>query len=312
MFLRSINVFLVTGFLGSGKTTFLSQLLDQVNSFPHLKCGVLINEYGLENVDLGLLPLEGITFSEINGGSIFCSCLHGEFIHALKEFYESTKVNTLFIETSGLSNPSMIFQDLKVVKKQIGDVYKIKESICIVDASLFLKLINAMTSISTQIEVSSLILINKTDLVDSKELESVEKAIRAINPNTSISMTKFGVFNLKNLIKPQKVLLQSGLESRRDKRGEFSSITLNQKSSFSKAEFIEYVKSLDDSILRMKGYVNLGIEGWYRVDKIHSDLQLKHIPFHPDEGTLVLIFRENIDQKQLKSQWALLGSLNNE
>lgn len=309
MSLQSINVFLITGFLGSGKTTFLRHLLNQVKSFPQLNCGVLMNEYGVENVDSELLPHEGITFSEINGGSIFCSCLHGEFIQALKEFSESTEVNTLFIETSGLSNPSMIFQDLDIVNKQIGEVYKIKESICLVDASLFLRLMEVITSISTQLQVSSLVLINKTDLVHSEELGYVEKVIQEINPDIRVFKTKFGEFNLKKLMIHQKIQIQSEFTERRDEKGKFSSITFSQTTQFLKKEFVDYVKSLNDSILRIKGYVNLGKEGWYRVDKVSSNLQLKSVSSHPDQGSLVVIFREKIDLHKLRSEWNALGSM---
>ena len=308
MSLQSINVFLITGFLGSGKTTFLRHLLNQVKSFPQLSCGVLMNEYGVENVDSELLPHEGITFSEINGGSIFCSCLHGEFIQALKEFSESTEVNTLFIETSGLSNPSMIFQDLDIVNRQIGEVYKIKESICLVDASLFLKLMEVITSISTQLQVSSLVLINKTDLVNSEELDHVEKVIQEINPDIRVFKTKYGEFNLKKLMIHQKTQIQSEFTEIRDKKGKFSSITFTQTTQFLKKEFVDYIKSLNDSILRIKGYVNLGKEGWYRVDKVSSDFQLKSVSSHPDQGSLVVIFREKIDLHKLRLEWNTLGS----
>ena len=122
-----IDVYLITGFLGSGKTTFLCQLLEQIKKHPQLRIGVLMNEFGAENVDSGLLPESELEFVEINGGSIFCSCLHTEFIQALKLLHESTEINTLFIEASGLSNPSMLFQDLTIVKNQ---KYNIKWFLC--------------------------------------------------------------------------------------------------------------------------------------------------------------------------------------
>jgi G3E family GTPase len=307
MSFRSINIFLITGFLGSGKTTFLRHLLDQINSFPYLKCGVLMNEYGEENVDSVLLPQTEITFSSINGGSIFCSCRHTEFIYALKEFYESTEVNTLFIETSGLSNPSMIFQDLNIVNKQLGDVYKIKESICLVDASLLLTLMEAITSISTQLQVSSLAIINKIDLVDSRQVINVENVVRKENPDIRIYKTDFGEFNLKNLFVKQEMQIGE-FKERRDEKGEFSSITLFQTNPFLEKELIDYVKSLNSSILRIKGYVNLGNDTWYRVDKVPGDFQLKVVTSHPDQGTLVFIFRDEIDQHKLRSEWNSLGT----
>ena len=304
---RSIDVYLITGFLGSGKTTFLRNILDHTNFSPQVKCGILMNEFGAENVDSELFPQNNISITELNGGSIFCSCLHSQFIEALKTFYEATKVNTLFIETSGLSNPSMIFQDLEIINSQIGNVYKIKETICLVDASLVIKLMDVITSISTQIQVSSCVLVNKTDLVDLSQLNSVEELIYEINPNANIFKTQFGKINLKKLRSLDKGQIQRNIDGIRDTKGDHSSITLIQTKQISKEMLLDFIGSLNDLILRMKGYIDLLEEGWYRIDQVERNLNLKPVVSKPDHGSLIVIFREIIDVHKIETQWKLLG-----
>ncbi len=308
---RTIEVFLITGFLGSGKTTFLRHLLEQMISFPELKIGVLMNEYGSENVDKEVLPQEEIAFSEINGGSIFCSCLHSEFINALKLFYKSTEINTLLIETSGLSNPSMIFQDLNIVNNQIGDVYKIKESICLVDVSLIMKLMSAFTSITTQLEVSSIILVNKIDLANSTQVDSIERTIFGINPHSKISRVKFGQVNLKNLFRQEKMQIQRDFTEKRDVKGRLTTVTVTQSHSVSDKGFSAYMNSISDSLIRAKGYVHLERQGWFRIDQVGDNLRRIHVTSHPDQGSLVFIFKDAVDIQKIQSQWNILLSPSN-
>jgi G3E family GTPase len=302
MNLRTIDVYLITGFLGAGKTTFLRQLLDQVNIYTDLKCGILVNEFGIKNVDNTLLAKKGINLIEIVGGSIFCSCLHTEFIQALHSFYTDTEINTLFIETSGLSNPSMIFKDLNIANKQIGNVYKIKESICIVDASLIIKLMDVVNSIIAQLQVSSYVLINKIDLVNSKELKVIENKIQQINQDILVFKTNCGKFDLKTLLDQKKTQIAMELIEIRDKKGNYSSLYLSQSGEMSKAELNHFLETLDALIIRVKGYVNCGEEGWFRVDQVGKNIILAHTANHSGNGELIIISEEN-DTNEIKSRW---------
>jgi len=305
---RTINIFLVTGFLGSGKTTFLRNVLEQSFTYPELKTGVLMNEFGSKNVDKPILPHNQISFLEINGGSIFCSCLHTEFIQALKEFYESTEINNLFVETSGLSNPSMIIQDVNIINNQIGDIYKIQKTICIVDASLIMKLLNVFTNITAQIEVSSYILLNKLDIVDSGYMDSIEQAINEINPNSKIFRTNFGKFNLEDLFISEKSPINAKFLEKRDEKGRLSSITLTQSNSVSEEGFFAYMRSIRESLIRVKGYIELDEQGWVRVDQVSDQLKIIPSVLIPFMGSLVLIFKDQIDEQKHQSEWKALES----
>jgi G3E family GTPase len=68
---------LLTGFLGSGKTTFLKRIIDRLANH---KIGILMNEFGKISVDGILLQKNGVDIVEINNGSVFCSCLKGALL----------------------------------------------------------------------------------------------------------------------------------------------------------------------------------------------------------------------------------------
>ena len=79
-------LYVLTGFLGAGKTSFLLNVLDNIKD---KKIGIIQNEFGKINVDGEIIRRNGIEMTEISRGSIFCSCLKLSFVQALAEM--STK-----------------------------------------------------------------------------------------------------------------------------------------------------------------------------------------------------------------------------
>ena len=76
------KLYLLTGFLGSGKTTFLTGVL---NDLQGSKVAVIMNEFGKVGIDGTIIKRDDMELVEINRGSIFCSCLQLNFVSALVE-----------------------------------------------------------------------------------------------------------------------------------------------------------------------------------------------------------------------------------
>ena len=74
------DLILLTGFLGSGKTTLMRRLL---MSYSDQKIGVIVNEFGRVNIDAKLVREEGVEMAELSNGSIFCACLKDNFVNSL-------------------------------------------------------------------------------------------------------------------------------------------------------------------------------------------------------------------------------------
>jgi len=94
------RLYLITGFLGAGKTTFLRRFLPL---FSGEKIRLIINEFGEAGVDGSLLKELSPVLEEISGGSVFCACRLDQFEKALSQ----CGVNeTILVEASGLSDPT--------------------------------------------------------------------------------------------------------------------------------------------------------------------------------------------------------------
>ena len=113
------KLYLLTGFLGSGKTTFLTNVLEDLSGN---KVAVIMNEFGKVGIDGTIIQKEGMEIVEINRGSIFCSCLQLSFVSALIDMADRN-MEYVFVESSGLADPSNIGDFLEAVEVAKGDVY---------------------------------------------------------------------------------------------------------------------------------------------------------------------------------------------
>ena len=98
------KLYVLTGFLGSGKTTVLLKILERLEGH---RIGIIQNEFGKLGIDGNILRNDDIQMVEINRGSIFCSCLKLNFVNALSEMAQKD-FEYLFVESSGLGDPSNV------------------------------------------------------------------------------------------------------------------------------------------------------------------------------------------------------------
>ncbi len=96
------RLYLITGFLGAGKTTFLKNF---IRLFAGRKIQLIINEFGQEGVDGVLLSSLGAYLNEISGGSVFCSCRLDQFENVLRKSADIDP-EVILVEASGLSDPT--------------------------------------------------------------------------------------------------------------------------------------------------------------------------------------------------------------
>lgn len=173
------NVYMITGFLGSGKTTFLNRI---INRFPEdMKLTILMNEFGEIGLDGTLIEGDEIDMMEISKGSIFCVCVKTDFIKGLYELCTSVQPDVLLIESTGVANPSDLKRDLKL--PIFNDRFHYLEQFCTIDAVHFLDAYETYASLEKQIASSTVFIINKTDLASSETIEDVKKVIGEFHPD---------------------------------------------------------------------------------------------------------------------------------
>ncbi|MCE5284643.1 MAG: GTP-binding protein [Pelosinus sp.] len=282
-----IKLYLLTGFLGSGKTTFLQKSIDYLSGS---KVGILMNEFGKLSIDGLVLQKHGLDIVEINNGSVFCSCLKGAFIDALIA-YSELPIDYLFVESSGMADPSSIKQIVDdVIGKVKGKKYDYGGAICIVDSLNFLDQVDVLAPIERQIASSDLIIVNKVDLADKTILAAVREKIACFNPAAEVLQTVHSSVDLS--------FLSQGLKKSQGNSGPAQCCNtpanrpaahiLTAKGVFDKEKFINFISALVPSALRMKGFFLLS-DGWQQIDVVGSQIDIKPTEISCTVSQLVVI-----------------------
>ena len=180
------KLYLITGFLGAGKTTFLHQF---VRLFPDRRTAIVVNEFGKQGVDGTLLEDLDIKMEEINNGSIFCACKIEQFEDALLRL-QKENFDVIFVEASGLSDPTAVGTILRQRDKFPDLEYA--GAICLVDGARFMTVYKTARVCRMQLAISNMIIVNKCDIASREQLDEINTIVRAQKPNRPTFETTFG------------------------------------------------------------------------------------------------------------------------
>lgn len=202
-----IPLCLVTGFLGSGKTTFLKCVVERN---ADRKLVYLVNEFSPRDVDGALVSDADADVIAVPGGSIFCKCLVGSFMNHLQAIPGSfsspgSPVEGVVIEASGIADPRVI--ETMLAETQLDRIYRLATIISIVAPNSFAKLLHTLPNIAAQVEVADHVLLNKLDLCSAEQIEEAEAKVRELNADALLWRTEhaqadvplFGPADARNL-----------------------------------------------------------------------------------------------------------------
>lgn len=180
------KLYLITGFLGAGKTTFLKNF---IRLFTGQKIQLIINEFGQEGVDGALLSDLGAYLNEISGGSVFCSCRLDQFEKVLHQSAD-VHADVILVEASGLSDPTGVRKLFSQTDRFPHIDYQ--GAVCLVDAVRFPKLYATARTSVKQLASSDIALVNKVDRASPEQLEQTLSLIHGQRPDMPVIQTTFG------------------------------------------------------------------------------------------------------------------------
>ena len=175
-----INITIITGFLGSGKTTLINKIIKEN---PKTKFGLIINEFGEVGVDSELVSTTDQEITEISNGCL-CCVVRSDLIGAVDKMIKTGKVDHLIIETSGLAEPAPIAQTF--IMENLGGKINLDGIYCVIDADNFDANIKDYKILKEQIQTSDVVIINKIDETKTEFNKNLTKFITSMNPHISI------------------------------------------------------------------------------------------------------------------------------
>jgi len=274
---------LVTGPLGSGKTTLLRHIL----ATHPAKIAIVMNEFGEIAIDTKVIEGKNVRIAELGGGCVCCSLL-GEFEAAIGEIIEKVAPDIIIVETTGLAEPEALVFNLQGALPQC----RLDGVVSVIDADMLVRFPELGHTTRLQIEGADILLLNKIDLIEPAQIESLKTKLREINPTAAIVRTErcrvdpellFGIGREKKVARPKH---QHQLE--------FESFTFTSDKTFSRACFERFADGLPASMLRAKGFVRFG-DGTQLFNFMAGRWELE--PFETDSTKLVFIGKKIAEQK---------------
>ena len=292
-------VTILTGYLGSGKTTVLNELLKNEASE---KIAVIVNDMGSVNIDASLIR-NAVSVNESDLGVVemsngcICCTLQQAFMEQINTIAGQENVERILVEASGISDPSSIAAGfLEYERLGLCDKAYLDSVVCVVDADrIYAEFLEDLTHpdreqtdqdpdiinlVMDQIEFCNIILLNKCDLLRSEEVEQVRKTIRTfqkeakvieciqgkVNPERIFHNTRFDYEKVLHSSRIQEQFACGKREELHDEHG-ITSFLFEDKRPFDYKKFMEFLENdYPGEVIRAKGYI------WFADDDMHVQL----------------------------------------
>jgi G3E family GTPase len=223
-----VPVTILTGFLGSGKTTLLNRILTEQHG---RRIAVIENEFGEAGVDNEILLQDREEqIIEMNNGCICCT-VRGDLVRILGELKDRRERGQLdfervIIETTGMAQPGPVAQTF-IVDDDISKYYLLDSVVTVVDALHGDRQLDEFREAQEQVGFADRVLISKSDLVDSADVERLSARLIRMNPRAPIRRVHFGAapldeildvrgFNLNAILEIDPAFLEARNHSHRD------------------------------------------------------------------------------------------------
>ena len=304
--MKKIPFYLVTGFLGSGKTTLIKQFIGRYADSK--KMAIVQNEYADVNTDSRELKQTGKSFEllEMNNGSVFCVCLLGSFVHSLADFIHQNQPDLVILEASGLSDPITISQIIS--SSALRNLIWLAHSYTIVDALNFQKTIERVGRNTHQIRVADTIVLNKCDLVN-ETLTEIRNKLLVINPFAKIVETSYCKIELSEEFTFHLPVSLVGTDQEENAgRPDVGSAVIKCTKTVSTENLDYFIRKYSLLAYRMKGFVDT-MNGSVAVQTSFEHIEIKPVTDSYYHTEMVIIGPE-INQKVLQQEFENLCNKN--
>ena len=243
------KLYLITGFLGAGKTTFLKNF---IRLFAGQKIQLIVNEFGKVGVDGPLLADLGVFMQEISGGSVFCSCRMDQFEKVLRESAE-IQADVILVEASGLSDPTGV----RKLFTQTGRFPHIDYmgGICLIDAVRFPKQYATARTCVRQLASSDVAVVNKVDRATAEQLAATLSLIQGQRPDMPLIQTSFGKAEpeILTLLAKAKALPEEDMPLTADLT--LKRLNIHIAPSISAYDLQKFIEMFLENTFRVKGFI---------------------------------------------------------
>jgi cobalamin biosynthesis protein CobW len=284
---RPIPALVVSGFLGSGKTTLVRQLLDHAQT-TGARVAFISNELGELGVDQAMLGGGEEAFVELAGGCVCCA-LNDELYDTLIMLKEQIDPDRIVIETSGVAIPHDV--QITFYQPPICDWISEEAVVVVVNAEQMLEGRDLGQTFTEQLESADLVVLHKVDLVPDEVLPELGANIERINPGVAVVRASHGQ------VDPRLLLAERGPRDEAPEHcdhahhhEDFEAREVSVPAGLSAAEVEGLLRA--EGALRTKGFVQLDT-GPHLVQGVGRRIEMtpSQVPISEDRLGRVVVIR---------------------
>ena len=298
-----LPVTIVTGFLGSGKTTLVNHILAHRTG---VKIAVMVNEIGDIAIDGDLIIGAGDGMVELANGCICCS-INNDLVDAIfRVLQREPRVEYLIVETTGLADPLPVV--LTFLRTEFRSGVRVNSIVALADAESFsLDLFDSKAALN-QLRYADFVLLNKCDVAAPQRADAVEEKIRELAEGARIVRT------IRARV-PLALILGVGAfaaDRRLREHGHdhiaadgFDAVSFASDRNFSADGFQGFLQGLPANVFRAKGV--LAIDGSSRRQLFHlvgRRFTLDEAPAELTGGSRLVLIGQDLDAARLRAQLA--------
>jgi G3E family GTPase len=327
-----IPVSIITGFLGSGKTTLINRLLKR----PDMnRVAVIVNELGEIGVDNDLVETSSEQMMLLNNGCL-CCVLRGDLQETMRDLFirrrngEIIDFDRVVIETTGLADPAPVMQTL-ITDTLLLEQYRLDCVVTLVDAVNAPGQLKEFSEPVKQVALADRLVVTKSDLTEQKQVTALTERLHELNPKAPVKAALNGEIDLAFLVDVGLRRTQARLEEIERWLGEgddehghahrhdetVQTFVLRFDKPFPWPAFTQCMEVLTalrgPDLLRVKGLVNIeGKAGPMVVQGVqhlfHPPLELAAWP-SPDRGSRLVFITRGIPRQVVADLFAAIGAI---
>lgn len=263
---HKIPIVVLAGFLGSGKTSLLNNLLKQQNG---VKIAAVVNDFGSVNVDSMLVAKQSEERLELSNGCICCEMGEDGIDATLGEIaHPGTTFQAIVIEASGAAEPPDIARS---ILESDNDYVYFDSLVYVVDGPEFETTIARHETLQQHLQAADCLVVNKTDLLETSALDNLDSRLREYNTVAPILHSQHGQVDSRLLLdveRPSRSSPQLALDTTGDDEAhahhlhtEYHTMTWTTDSPLDPHRMFAWLDDPPQGVYRIKGRINFGGKG---------------------------------------------------
>lgn len=298
-----LPVTIVTGFLGSGKTTLVNHILAAQHG---LDIAVMVNELGDIAIDGALIENAGEDIVELANGCVCCS-INNDLANALAGLLRREKrLDYLVVETTGVADPLPIA--LTFLRPEFRERVRVDSIVALADAENFGADGIAGQAARNQLRYADIVLLNKCDRVGDARLAAIEAEIAAAANGARIARTVRAGIALPLLLSVG--LFQSGRYVAAQDHDHlaadgFEAVSFESPYPFAADRFQAFLEELPGDVFRAKGILAIdGGAGRHVFHLVGRRFTLDAAGAEAPPGSRLVLIGRNLDAAALRARLA--------